>query len=209
MSLESEMPLPGSDNAKTFAFASTEAMKDPDIWAKECSNDTWAKVDVNSYVLGAPQKPMSKKRPNLRGAEEDRRQKQVHNVEDGGGLPDGLASSSSERPPDGDEEFPTATLWSAADLEPWKVVTSLEPTLPADPPPLLHREPVADDGGQRQHGGQRPVKFIPAPGDWAGEQLRHIKDKHNEREFRRKARRREEAAMRSSDLPDTEPPAPS
>lgn len=41
----------------------------------------------------------------------------------------------------------------------------------------------------------KPAKFVPAPGDWAGQRLRTLKDKHNEREVRRRARRAAEAAQ--------------
>eukprot|EP00959_Pyramimonas_sp_CCMP1952_P457189 9474469-Pyramimonas_sp.AAC.1 len=39
----------------------------------------------------------------------------------------------------------------------------------------------------------KPCKFIPTPGDDAGMQLRKLKDRHNERESRRRARRAREA----------------
>ena len=32
-------------------------------------------------------------------------------------------------------------------------------------------------------------KFIPAPGDWAGQKLRALKDKHNETEVQRRPRK--------------------
>ena len=42
----------------------------------------------------------------------------------------------------------------------------------------------------------KPCKFIPAPGDDAGMQLRKLKDRHNERESKRRARRAREAEAR-------------
>ena len=62
---------------------------------------------------------------------------------------------------------------------------------------LMNAEEVAmgNDGCQQEQEPSLPharpwkAKFIPRTGDTAGQKLRHYKDKHNEREYRRKLRK--------------------
>ena len=60
---------------------------------------------------------------------------------------------------------------------------------------LLLPKVMADDQTQEQVKQPKnvPVKFIPDPSDKSGQKLRHYKDKHNEREKRRKKKRLQEA----------------
>lgn len=60
--------------------------------------------------------------------------------------------------------------------------------VPPPPPPPVSFPPAPDVGAT-----SKPCKFIPTPGDYTGMQLRALKDKHNERESRRRARRAREA----------------
>ncbi len=76
------------------------------------------------------------------------------------------------------------------------------PCPPSHPPPpgLMAQAPKGP--------APKSCKFIPAPGDFAGEQLRKLKDKHNERESRRRARRAREAEAAASAAMSAQPSQP-
>ena len=52
-----------------------------------------------------------------------------------------------------------------------------------------------DDGRPPGKRTKKPVKFVPDPKDWAQMQLRSLKDKHNDRETKRRERRAREKAV--------------